>query len=332
MKENQPLISAIMPIYKTPEPFLRSSIESVLGQTLKDFELILVEDGSPDNCGEICDEYRLRDERVKVIHQKNSGVSAARNTGLSDARNYGLERCKGEYVTFIDSDDRLVSNAWEIALKKIQKSEADCIVFGWKDFTAEGEITDHQVTNMDITLDASEMAFQIASDNFLCGGGYPWNKIWNAEKIRREYGNIVKFTDRVYTYEDKLWIIEVLEKMDRIILIPDVLYEYRYLPSSLTQSPEKWEKRQFNAYDAYDIILDKLRGKNEKAYRGALKFYFGFNFTDLRNMYPYRKDDIERFKKTKRRLWKLSKRIKMGELPNFKYNLAWLYFLLLGWL
>ena len=133
----------------------------------------------------------------------------------------------------------------------------------------------------------------------MCGGGYPWNKIWNAEKIRREYGNIVKFTDRVYTYEDKLWIIEVLEKMDRIILIPDVLYEYRYLPSSLTQSPEKWEKRQFNAYDAYDIILDKLRGENEKAYRGALKFYFGFNFTDLRNMYPYRKDDIERFKKTK---------------------------------
>ena len=324
MKENQPLISAIMPIYKTPEPFLRSSIESVLGQTLKDFELILVEDGSPDNCGEICDEYRLRDERVKVIHQKNSGVSAARNTGLAQVQ--------GKYLTFIDSDDRLVSNAWEIALKKIQKSEADCIVFGWKDFTAEGEITDHQVTNKDITLDASEMAFQIASDNFLCGGGYPWNKIWNAEKIRREYGNIVKFTDRVYTYEDKLWIIEVLEKMDRIILIPDVLYEYRYLPSSLTQSPEKWEKRQFNAYDAYDIILDKLRGKNEKAYRGALKFYFGFNFTDLRNMYPYRKDDIERFKKTKRRLWKLSKRINMGELPNFKYNLAWLYFLLLGWL
>ena len=324
MKENQPLISAIMPIYKTPEPFLRSSIESVLGQTLKDFELILVEDGSPDNCGEICDEYRLRDERVKVIHQKNSGVSAARNTGLAQVQ--------GKYLTFIDSDDRLVSNAWEIALKKIQMSEADCIVFGWKDFTAEGEITDHQVTNKDITLDASEMAFQIASDNFLCGGGYPWNKIWNAEKIRREYGNIVKFTDRVYTYEDKLWIIEVLEKMDRIILIPDVLYEYRYLPSSLTQSPEKWEKRQFNAYDAYDIILDKLRGKNEKAYRGALKFYFGFNFTDLRNMYPYRKDDIERFKKTKRRLWKLSKRIKMGELPNFKYNLAWLYFLLLGWL
>ena len=324
MKENQPLISAIMPIYKTPEPFLRSSIESVLGQTLKDFELILVEDGSPDNCGEICDEYRLRDERVKVIHQKNSGVSAARNTGLAQVQ--------GKYLTFIDSDDRLVSNAWEIALKKIQKSEADCIVFGWKDFTAEGEITDHQVTNKDITLDASEMAFQIASDNFLCGGGYPWNKIWNAEKIRREYGNIVKFTDRVYTYEDKLWIIEVLEKMDRIILIPDVLYEYRYLPSSLTQSPEKWEKRQFNAYDAYDIILDKLRGKNEKAYRGALKFYFGFNFTDLRNMYPYRKDDIERFKKTKRRLWKLSMRIKMGELRNFKYNLAWLYFLLLGWL
>ena len=79
-------------------------------------------------------------------------------------------------------------------------------------FTAEGEITDHQVTNKDITLDASEMAFQIASDNFCVVEGIHGIKYGNAEKIRREYGNIVKFTDRVYTYEDKLWIIEVLEK------------------------------------------------------------------------------------------------------------------------
>ena len=142
----------------------------------------------------------------------------------------------------------------------------------------------------------------------------------------------MKFTNRVYTYEDKLWVIEALEKLERVTLIPDMLYEYRYLPSSLTQSAEAWEKRQFNAYDAYDIILDKLDGKNRKAYRGALKFYFGFNFTDLRNMYPYRKDNIKRYKDTKKRLWKLSKRIKPGELSNWKYNLAWLYFLILGWL
>ena len=323
MKE-QPTISVIMPVYKTPEEFLRSSIESVLKQTITNFELILVEDGSPDNCGKICDDYAALDKRVKVVHQKNAGVSAARNAGISLA--------DGKYLTFIDSDDLLIPNAWEIILNVFKKNQTDCVVFGWKDFTADGQITEHKVTEEMKNFEASEAVFQIASDNFLCGGGYPWNKVWNAEKIKQAYGSIVKFTNRVYTYEDKLWVIEALEKLERVTLMPDMLYEYRYLPSSLTQSAEAWEKRQFNAYDAYDIILDKLDGKNRKAYRGALKFYFGFNFTDLRNMYPYRKDNIKRYKDTKKRLWKLSKRIKPGELSNWKYNLAWLYFLILGWL
>ena len=102
MKQN-PLISVVVPVYKIPEDFLRSSIESVLNQTVQDFELILVDDGSPDNCGEICDEYAKNDARIIVIHQKNSGVSAARNAGIKKVR--------GKYLTFLDSDDLLKSDA-----------------------------------------------------------------------------------------------------------------------------------------------------------------------------------------------------------------------------
>lgn len=94
------MISVIVPVYKV-EPYLRKCVDSILGQTFRDFELILVDDGSPDNCGKICDEYAVTDSRVKVIHQQNGGLSAARNAGID----WMFANSDSEYVTFIDSDD-----------------------------------------------------------------------------------------------------------------------------------------------------------------------------------------------------------------------------------
>ena len=91
-----PLISVIVPVYKV-EPYLHRCVDSILNQTYKNLEIILVDDGSPDRCGEICDEYAAKDSRIRVIHLKNSGVSVARNAGL--------DRCTGDYIAFVDSDD-----------------------------------------------------------------------------------------------------------------------------------------------------------------------------------------------------------------------------------
>ena len=93
-------ISVIVPVYKV-EPYINHCVDSILAQTYRDFELILVDDGSPDNCGKICDEYAKKDSRVKVIHKVNGGVSSARNMGLDNA--------KGEWITFIDADDYVVN-------------------------------------------------------------------------------------------------------------------------------------------------------------------------------------------------------------------------------
>lgn len=93
-----PLLSIIVPVYNV-EPYLQACLESILNQTFKDYELILVDDGSPDNCGSICDEYARKDNRITVIHKKNGGLSSARNAGLDIA--------KGDYITFVDSDDEL---------------------------------------------------------------------------------------------------------------------------------------------------------------------------------------------------------------------------------
>ena len=96
-----PKISVIVPVYKV-EAYLQECVDSILAQTFEDFELILVDDGSPDNCGAICDAYAGKDSRVKVIHQENQGLSGARNTGI--------EASKGEFLTFVDSDDMVKLN------------------------------------------------------------------------------------------------------------------------------------------------------------------------------------------------------------------------------
>ena len=108
-------ISVIVPVYKV-EPYLRKCVDSVLGQTFKDFELILVDDGSPDNCGKICDEYASADKRVKVIHQQNGGLSAARNAGLD----WMFAHSDSEYVTFVDSDDWVADTYLERLYEGVQ--------------------------------------------------------------------------------------------------------------------------------------------------------------------------------------------------------------------
>ena len=103
-----PLISVIVPVYKA-EKYLPQCIESILAQTFTDFELLLIDDGSPDRSGEICDEYVRKDHRIRVFHQQNRGVSAARNLGL--------EQAVGEYIAFVDSDDYVLPDYWIMEIR-----------------------------------------------------------------------------------------------------------------------------------------------------------------------------------------------------------------------
>lgn len=115
-----PLVSIIVPVYNV-EAYLYRCIENILNQTYSDFELILVDDGSPDKCSQICDEYAQKDSRIKVIHKRNGGQSSARNTGL--------EICRGEYIYFCDSDDWIEPNLLELTIDKITNEDADMVRF-----------------------------------------------------------------------------------------------------------------------------------------------------------------------------------------------------------
>ena len=110
------LVSVIVPVYKV-EDYLRECIDSIINQTYKNLEIILVDDGSPDNCGEICEEYARNDSRITVYHKENGG--------LSDARNYGIARANGEFMTFVDSDDVIKANFVETLMGLIHKYDAD---------------------------------------------------------------------------------------------------------------------------------------------------------------------------------------------------------------
>lgn len=126
--EAKPLISVIVPIYKV-EAFLHRCVDSLLSQTYENLEIILVDDGSPDHCGAICDEYAAKDSRIRVIHKKNGGLSSARNAGLDIAR--------GEYIAFLDSDDWIESDAYETMLALAQKYSVKLVCAGRYDVYGE---------------------------------------------------------------------------------------------------------------------------------------------------------------------------------------------------
>ena len=117
------LISVIIPVYKV-EKYLEQCVESVRQQTYSNIEIILVDDGSPDKCGKICDEYACKDKRIKAIHQNNMGLSVARNTGV--------EYSKGEYLVFIDSDDYIHPKLLEISYREAKKYNCDLVVYNYK--------------------------------------------------------------------------------------------------------------------------------------------------------------------------------------------------------
>lgn len=115
---NEPLVSIIVPCYKV-EQYLPNCIESILSQSYTNWELILVDDGSPDNCGNICDDYAVKDNRIKVVHKQNGGLSSARNAGM--------KVMNGEYVTFLDSDDFLHKDALHILVNQANKYDAQIV-------------------------------------------------------------------------------------------------------------------------------------------------------------------------------------------------------------
>ena len=212
------LISIIVPVYKI-EAYIGQCIESILSQTYKELEIILVDDGSPDNCGKICDEYALMDKRIKVIHKKNGG--------LSEARNYGLAEAHGEYISFIDGDDYIDKSFYQMLLEAAEKNNCDIAECHSVNFE-DGKNPQSIYRKGKNCLTPFEWLTESSVGEFLpC---VVWNKIY-----KKELFNDVTFPVGRH-YEDEATTYKAVYKANRIIRINSALYFYRQRDGSITQA------------------------------------------------------------------------------------------------
>lgn len=214
------MISIIIPVYNVA-PYLDQCLESVIIQTYKDWECILIDDGSKDNSGEICDKWGKIDSRFRIIHQINQGVSAARNRGIKESR--------GEYIVFIDSDDWVSPNYLFDMLNAIDKNN-DLVVSGNNHYYPNGEIETFKPTNkQNIELSAKNTSFFIKNIGLLYG---PTSLLYKSTIIKNF---TILFPTEYSLGEDLLFNFQYLEKVKHIQYIPFANYNYRIINSgSLT--------------------------------------------------------------------------------------------------
>lgn len=208
-----PLLSIVIPVYNV-EQYLVRCINSILRQSYKDFEIILIDDGSTDNSGKICDQYVNIDNRIKVIHQTNCGVSSARNAGLSF--------CKGMYITFVDADD-WVENIYEQAITLLCDTKADMIVYGFYDVKQDTILSRSKcpVWKTKSTKEYDVLIETTKCLNILGTSGVLWNKI-----IKRTVLQDIQFDITIRYGEDLLYLTEIILKIKKAIVLHKYGYNY----------------------------------------------------------------------------------------------------------
>lgn len=237
------LISVIVPIYNV-EKFIRKCVDSIIGQTYKNLEIFLVDDGSPDKCGAICEEYAQKDRRIKVIHKENGGLSSARNAALDVAT--------GDYVMFVDSDDWVEPDFCKEAIEMILREGVSMASFGYNNVHFEKKSDSYKkyerYTDNPKVVDSS-MAIRniILQDDVIFN--YAWNKIYDIrlfEQVRYPIGK---------TYEDQAVTYILINKAKRIYVSNKILYNYIRRDDSISSS---WYTPRHTA-DRFEIWSKRLK-------------------------------------------------------------------------
>ena len=234
MNETTPKISVIVPVYKA-EAYLHRCVDSILAQTFQDFEVLLIDDGSPDRSGEICDEYARKDRRVRVFHKENGGVSSARNVGLDNAR--------GENVCFVDSDDWVEVDMLATICSFFQsKKQIDLLFWGFQyDYSqVQNDKKRKEETVLQyVYCDTAESILQSCCwleerEMF----GWTGNKLFRREIIQAKG---VRFDETVSLQEDHLFTLDYIRYVKNLMVVPYYPYHYRIVNDSLMNKQRTYE-------------------------------------------------------------------------------------------
>ena len=231
MKDNI-LISVIVPVYNTAK-YLDKCLETLVSQSYAELDIILVDDGSPDESPALCDKWAMRDTRIKVIHKSNGG--------LSDARNYGLRKAEGDYIIFIDSDDWLDTDMVEVLLSTAIKYEADIVNCQFVEENNRNISTKLQPRYPLMEATASEGIFLLIKDKMVT------NHVWR-NLFKREVLQDIEFP-KGKNFEDIHVMHEIFFKSKKIVFIGDVLYHYFINPDGIVRT--KSEKNTMDYLEAF---------------------------------------------------------------------------------
>ena len=277
--EKQEMISVIIPVYNVEE-YLRECIDSVLKQTYKVFEIILVDDGSTDGSGDICDEYVEKDARVRVIHQENQGLSEARNEGFASA--------SGAYVYFLDSDDWILPEALEELIDKAEKEEAEVVFFDAHSFTDNPEkfrVEERYLRKQEYETDEGYQVLKRLQNQ------KEYHSAVSLLFLKREFlqDSGIRFESGIL-YEDMLYTYEVYCKAKCVAHISKAFYQRRYRSNSIMTS-RKNKRHYISATRVYEKVRDvseqigKLEDDTARAYVvrcafNALNMYQKLSYAD----------------------------------------------------
>lgn len=274
---SQPKISVIVPVYKT-EGLLDRCVESIVGQTYKNLEIILVDDGSPDNCPAMCDEWAEKDSRIRVIHKENGGVSLARNAALDIAT--------GDYIGFVDSDDWIEPEMYSSLIQKISESGKNIALCSYYAVEISGEryecrcVVDKEVLDKD-----DYFRFIVLGGD----GGYIWNRLYDADILKE-----VRFDEDIWYSEDLLFNFKTAQKSNGAAILDKI--EYNYVQKRIKEQAWVMNDHSFDSMTAFEIMLS-YKDIPEDVYDCCLRGYAAAAFTLLSGVltnekYFYKYDDI----------------------------------------
>lgn len=299
------LISVIVPVYKV-EKYLDKCMESIVGQTYRELEIILVDDGSPDHCGVMCDEWAQKDRRVKVIHVENGGAGKARNIGLNNS--------KGDIISFVDSDDYLSPQMYEIMMRffdeRVDIVECNYII------TAD-DLADFDELNDNIRkseYDTEEAMEEHVKDCFF--KQVIWNKLY-----RRDVVIGILFPEKKLI-DDEFWTYQVIGQAEKLIHVNERLYAYRQQDESVMHRSFSVQRLQaieakMNRLEYIKKYFPGLVGKAHKNFWGSCLYLGQMSLKYLNKMdckqafeiiesamqeYPLKSEEIEKFSR-KDKIW-----------------------------
>lgn len=241
------LVSVIVPIFNV-EVYLEQCIKSIVEQTYRNIEVILVDDGSPDRCGDICDRWSKKDERIKVLHKNNGG--------LSDARNAGMSLAKGNYICFVDSDDIIDSHYIEWMHQAAKQNRVSLVACELSSFFDDDSIERDKCNNAHIKISTSNEAME----DIIYGRGVraiACNKLYEAQLIKNEKFLVGKY------HEDEYFTYRIIDKAGNVAFVSNPLYFYRQRKGSIMDT---FSVRHIDVLEAYLERLKLLEDKYPELY------------------------------------------------------------------